>query len=67
MISAILESGVSQVLKGVVVAKFDKFHHHWPTHLLKYTISPHFCVYMYEMHFLMVLDNFFLTRAGIRH
>ena len=54
-------------IQGMVVGKVDKFCHLWPMCLLNSTISPCFCIYMYEMHFLIALDNFILTRASIWH
>ena len=54
-------------IQGMVVGKVDKFCHLWPMYLLNSTISPYFCIYMYEMHFLIALDNFILTRASIWH
>ena len=35
-----------------MVEKFDKFHHHWQMYLLNFTVSPYFCVYVHEIHFL---------------
>ena len=57
------ENSLSRIIQidmqGVVVAKFDRFHHHWPMHLLNYTISPNFCVYLYEMHLLTLIPTAF--------
>ena len=54
-------------IQGAVVEKFDKFHHHWQMYLLNFTVSPYFCVYVHEIHFLIASDDFILTRAKKMH